>query len=237
MKLFTRRRKVVSVTGTYSVLTSDEIVLGSDAGGSFTATLPSAASCINKVFTFHKTNSSANLFTIAPAGGDTIQGAASVALAKQYQSITLVSSGGATWQIIARHGEFGYSFSASCGSFSTSSVALVDVTNLSVTIQLTDLRPVLLQLVPENPANNSFIIPPPTGHSAYLSFVQDGTAISEEEIVFATSQVIRLPMRYSTSLLPAAPGQYTFKVQAKVSNGATTFSIARYKLLVLQYGN
>jgi hypothetical protein len=74
----------------------------SDAGGSYTITLPAATSLPrNWQYTFKKSNSSANTITIDADGAATIDGAATYALTTQYQFVT-IRRAGANWDIIAK---------------------------------------------------------------------------------------------------------------------------------------
>ncbi len=121
----------------------------------------------------------------------------------------------------------GQQISSTCGGFSTASGPYVDVTNLSVTFTTLG-RPVILMLIPENPSNDSFIIPPTTGGTGFIQFVQDGVGVGEFETTLNTSQIARLGITLTTIVVPSA-GSHTFKVQAH-SSGGQTFSVARYHL-------
>lgn len=90
---------VTSKTTTYTITTSDDVVLCS--GSAFTVTLP-AATNTGKVIRVLKTDSTlTNIITIARAGSDTIDGATSVTLNTQYDSYTLVADGTATWKVLS----------------------------------------------------------------------------------------------------------------------------------------
>jgi hypothetical protein len=74
----------------------------SDAGGSYTITLPAATSLPrNWQYTFKKSNSSANTITIDADGAATIDGAATYPLTTQYQFVT-IRRAGTNWDIIAK---------------------------------------------------------------------------------------------------------------------------------------
>lgn len=69
--------------------------------GAQTVTLP-AANVMNGIpLTFKKTDASGNAVTVAAAGSDTIDGAATKALAAQYNYIRIVSNGLTGWDVIA----------------------------------------------------------------------------------------------------------------------------------------
>jgi hypothetical protein len=88
-----------SATTTYTILSTDELV--NCSGASFTATLPAASSNSGKSFTIkHKGTSLSQVYTIARAGSDTIDGATSVVLSVAQEFITLVSDGTATWNVV-----------------------------------------------------------------------------------------------------------------------------------------
>ncbi len=65
----------------------------SDAGGSFTITLPTAASATGVEYTFRKTNSSTNTITIDGSGAETIDSFASLLLYSQRDILTIYSNG------------------------------------------------------------------------------------------------------------------------------------------------
>jgi hypothetical protein len=94
------RRRVRTVTAAYTVtLDDDEFVRGNATGGAFSITLPTAASCFDtdtgtgKVFEFKKTDASGNAVTIDGAAAETNDGAATFALAAQYETLRIVSNG------------------------------------------------------------------------------------------------------------------------------------------------
>lgn len=85
---------VGSVSATGSLSTSNDTVLASAAGGAITLTLPSTGViAAGKVVVVIKTDATANAVTIAGNGLQTINGAASTALAAQYNKVQLVSDG------------------------------------------------------------------------------------------------------------------------------------------------
>jgi len=96
-----RKVKVVSLTTTYTVEADDTLILAATAGGAFTATLPAASSVKpGHVKEFKKTDSSANDFTVARAGSDTIDGATSKVLGAQYDVLRIVSDGSSKWYVL-----------------------------------------------------------------------------------------------------------------------------------------
>lgn len=81
----------------------DCVVVGDATGGSFTITLPAAAGCTGRVYSFVRYNGGVNTVTIDGNGAETINGAATKRLDSQYASITLVNDG-IEWFILAQMG-------------------------------------------------------------------------------------------------------------------------------------
>ena len=82
---------VASVSAAYTVPSSGNVVLASASSAAFTVTLPAVAAGLH--VTVVKTDSSANVVTVAPASG-TINGAATyTALSTQYKGAQFVSDG------------------------------------------------------------------------------------------------------------------------------------------------
>ncbi len=95
-----RPLSVVSKTTTYTMLSTDDLILAS--GSAFTVTLGAASATPGKQITIKKTDSSlTNIITVARAGSDTIDGATSVTLNTQYEYFTLVSDGTSSWAVVA----------------------------------------------------------------------------------------------------------------------------------------
>ena len=98
-------RKVTTVTTTYTATLDDDIIIAdSGGGGTFTITLPTAASAYDaatgtgKILTF--VNVHTDDVTIDGDGAETINGAANVVLDVQYERLTIVSNGTA-WIALA----------------------------------------------------------------------------------------------------------------------------------------
>lgn len=98
-------RKVTTVATTYTATLDDDIIVAdSGGGGTFTITLPTAASAYDaatgtgKVLTF--INVHTDDVTIEGDGAETINGAANVLLDVQYERLTVVSNGTA-WIALA----------------------------------------------------------------------------------------------------------------------------------------
>lgn len=90
---------VVTKTGAYTLTSSDHVVLCDASGGAFTLTLPAAGGVTGLVLYVKKTDSSGSAVTIDGSGAETIDGATTIDLALQYESVTIVSDG-TSWHII-----------------------------------------------------------------------------------------------------------------------------------------
>lgn len=89
-----------TITSATTLNQAHHVILASDASGSFTITLPAAASNTGKVYYIKKTNSSANTITIDGNGAETIDGAATASITTQYDVIRIICDGSA-WHIIS----------------------------------------------------------------------------------------------------------------------------------------
>lgn len=87
-----------TITASGNVLAADVMILGNAAGGAITVSLPAAAASSGKRLTVKKIDASANAVTIDGSGAETIDGAATVSLTAQYQSITIVCDGSTWWK-------------------------------------------------------------------------------------------------------------------------------------------
>lgn len=91
---------VVAKTTTYLATVSDDVITAS--GSAFTITLP-AATTLGKVLQFKKTDSSlTNIITITAGSGDNIDGASSITLNTQFESVEIVADGTHTWNLLNR---------------------------------------------------------------------------------------------------------------------------------------
>ena len=87
--------KYTSISGTYTIALTDCVV--DCTANTFTVTLPTAVGIQGQIFIVK--NSGTGVVTVAAAGGEFIDGAASQILSVQYESISLVSTGTA-WGIV-----------------------------------------------------------------------------------------------------------------------------------------
>ena len=106
----------------------------------------------------------------------------------------------------AKRAPLGEQISASCGTFTTTSSPLVDVTNLHVTITTTG-RMVMLALVPDGTASQAYI---QGDNATVVAFVRGSTAVAVYQNLGAASNEA-FPGMVGFDV-PAA-GTYTYKVQ------------------------
>jgi hypothetical protein len=98
-QLIGKRLNIVSKSAAYTLVDGDDVCLGDATGAAFSVTLPAVALYTGRVFIVKKIDASANAVTIDGNGAETIDGAATVALATQYESRTLLA-GTTGWHII-----------------------------------------------------------------------------------------------------------------------------------------
>jgi len=91
--LLTQRLDVVSVSAAYTVAANDDVIIGNATTAAFAITLSSAVLQKGRLIRFKKIDASANAVTITPAGAETIDGAATLALGAQWASAAIYSDG------------------------------------------------------------------------------------------------------------------------------------------------
>lgn len=84
-------------TSNYTAAPGDNVLLGNATGGSFTFTLPTAASSTGRVFYFKKIDSSGNTVTVKGNGAELIDGSNTVVISTQYTPVVMVVSDGTQW--------------------------------------------------------------------------------------------------------------------------------------------
>lgn len=92
---------VSTKTTTYTLSTTDDLILADGTSGAFTLTLPTAVGNTGKLFKMKKIDSSVNAITIDGDGSETMDGATTRALSTQYESLDIVSDG-SNW-VITEH--------------------------------------------------------------------------------------------------------------------------------------
>jgi hypothetical protein len=91
---------VINASGSFTAQVFDDILCNT-AGGSFNVTFPLASLSANSAIAVQKNSSDANVVTILPAGGNTIQGRPSITIAYFGDSLYFVSDGGSNWAILS----------------------------------------------------------------------------------------------------------------------------------------
>lgn len=86
-------------TGNYSILGSDNVILGDATSGNLIFQLPTAASATGQVFFIKKIDASANTVTLQANGIEVIDGNNTFVILTQYASLTVVSDGTQWWII------------------------------------------------------------------------------------------------------------------------------------------
>ena len=86
-------------TASYTVTTSDTVILADATSGAIVITLPTASTISGYRFFIKKIDSSANTVTLTRSGSDTIDGGTTAVISVRYTSITIVSDG-SNWYII-----------------------------------------------------------------------------------------------------------------------------------------
>jgi hypothetical protein len=130
---------IVAKTANYTLTQDDDTVTGDTSGGAFTLTLPTAVNRSGSEYTLKKTDSSANVLTIATTSAQTIDGASNAYLGYQNDSITLVSDG-TNWRIASRAVRKQQVIgSAQTSNSTTASTSFTSVAN-GPTVSITPLR-------------------------------------------------------------------------------------------------
>ncbi|MGH8895493.1 MAG: hypothetical protein ACRDZ4_00375, partial [Egibacteraceae bacterium] len=96
-----RYNRAVAASGAITAI--DDILLGTGGAGGITLTLPTAASMFRRVLTVVKVDAAAGAVTVDGSGAETIDGALSVLIASQYESVDFYSDG-ASWHVLATAG-------------------------------------------------------------------------------------------------------------------------------------
>jgi hypothetical protein len=90
----------VAKTAAYTATATDYTIAGNASTAAFSVTLPTSVGITGKVYVVKKLDSSANAVTVATTSAQTIDGAATRSLPRQYDAVTLQSDG-ANWIIVS----------------------------------------------------------------------------------------------------------------------------------------
>lgn len=119
---------VQSKTASYTVLSTDGVVLVDASTGANTQTLPTAVGISGRIISIMKTDSSTNLVTIDGNGTETINGDLTRTLGTQYDVVRLVSDG-SNWVIIAGGETVAARYSTNAGqTIATAIINFEDIT-------------------------------------------------------------------------------------------------------------
>ena len=88
---------LVTKTSGYTATATDYTIMCNASGGSFTITLPAAASHADRIYHIKKIDSSANTVTVDGNASETIDDGLTAILTVQYESITIQSDGSEWW--------------------------------------------------------------------------------------------------------------------------------------------
>lgn len=128
--------QIVSKSTTYTVLPTDAMVLAT-GNSAFTITLPVAAASTGQQVTFKKTGTTAGPITIDGDSAETIDGAASVILYHQYETITLVSDG-TSWHTVSRTKPLATQTVAGAGTIVSGVDVVLQTSDTAVSVALPD---------------------------------------------------------------------------------------------------
>ncbi len=81
----------------------DEVIFADASGGAFTETLPSASDDVTDHYIIKKIDSSGSLVTVAAVNSQTIDGATSIDLGTQYDTIEVITDG-ENWHTVGKVG-------------------------------------------------------------------------------------------------------------------------------------
>jgi len=87
-----------TATADYTVAVLERMILADASAGALTITLPSAANAWQRIVV-KKIDATENAVVVAGAGGQTIDGAATVTITRQYVSVDLEPDG-ANWWVV-----------------------------------------------------------------------------------------------------------------------------------------
>jgi len=93
-------KATVTVTTTYDILQTDNLILADAAGGNFDVRLPDPAVTVGRRFTVKRINSGGNKPTVVPFASETIDGASSKTFTNRWDAYTFRSDG-TNWHIIS----------------------------------------------------------------------------------------------------------------------------------------
>lgn len=93
---------IVNKTAAYTVADDVFHVRADATSAGFTVTIPASLNTDGRQIVVTKVDSSSNAVTVGRTGSDTFNGATSISLATQWDSVRLIANGNASWDIIGR---------------------------------------------------------------------------------------------------------------------------------------
>lgn len=203
--------RVLAKTAAYTVTTADLHKLIDATSGTWTLTLPAAATAGDGFWIAFR-NSGTGVITIDPDGAELIDGGATVA-AQPGQSGLIICNGTA-WKTIGLPALAFDKVQRTAGDVTTTSTSFVDLTAASITIT-TKARRVRLTFMARAQNNTG-------GESNYYKFIADAADIMGTDGMLGNVGTANMwiTMSYITDVLTAAA--HTFKVQWKVTAGTGT---------------
>lgn len=91
-----------AVSATYTMLSTDQVILCDATSAAFSVTLLPLADCLNKVVEIVKVDSSGHAVTVDGDGTEPINGATTASLASQFSSIRLLGTA-TRWLILSKN--------------------------------------------------------------------------------------------------------------------------------------
>lgn len=89
---------VTSVSGTYTITSTDYFLKCDSTSAGFTITLPTAVGCTGQIYVIKKISSDTNTITLGTTSSQTIDGVTTRKLWSQYEQFTVISDG-SNWQV------------------------------------------------------------------------------------------------------------------------------------------
>lgn len=130
--LFVNRVAKTNSDSPYSIATTDDFVSVDATSGATTVTLPTAASITGRIIKVAKTDSSANVVTVATTSAQTINGSSNDYLSNQYDFVEYMSDG-SNWIISRERRNSLLSLATRTSSFATTASSATQITDMAVT--------------------------------------------------------------------------------------------------------
>ena len=227
----------------YTVASTDKTVLIDASGGSVTVNLITAVGNAGRIWEFLRTDATTTTaITLDPAGSETIGGASTYVLKKQYESLRVISDG-TNLQVLSHYKKFAEPTKASSslgGLFTTTNTVFTDVTNASLNIQ-TSGRPVQIAFVgdgtnplyiggSQNASGNNVVV---------LRLKRDATVLADWQWYddrASSSSFVPLSISHIDMSLAAGDYQYFLQIKNTVGTGGSNASVSGGYLVAWEIG-